>query len=193
VTIHLAEVTEDKALETLLRPVAGFAAVSRADQSTGASKYARILIMAGAAAPMLAGAAPMSGGGPSAAAPAARPQTVQRRVGPDGRAINFVENPNRPGELTVVDDDGEPVNDQGQPPGMMRPPFNAPPGVDRGQVSADPFQLGGQGGQPGQPQSAPPMSSVPSILGATAPTPGVVLPGVKPNQTPPGPPKPPGR
>ena len=54
VTIELTDVQEEKALETVLRPAAGFVAVEWAGQPAGASIYSRIIVMPGTAAPVMA-------------------------------------------------------------------------------------------------------------------------------------------
>jgi hypothetical protein len=167
-------------------------AVARGEGTAGASVYASVIIMPGAAAPAMA----RSGGGasPGMTQPQAdgsgRPQ-VQRRVLADGRVISFVDNPNRPGDMTIVDDADEPGNDPGAPPAMMRPPFGAPgrPG--------QPPTMGGDSDQEGG-QAAPVQtpSAMPTMPVRTLPTPGVIpptRPGQGPGQTaPPGPIKPPG-
>ena len=194
VTIELTNVSEEKAIETLLRPIAGFMAVERTSPTGGASVYSRIIIMPGAAS-VLASA----GASPGAATPgggAGRPQ-MQRRVLADGRVINFIDNPNRPGDMTVVDDSDDPGNDPGATPPMMRPPFGAP-----GRPGQVPGMMPG-GGMPGgdpdqtdyQPAPAQSPSAMPTVPTRTLPTPGV-LPVIRqgPGQppTPPGPIKPPG-
>ena len=50
-TIELTNVTEAQALATLLRSVAGYVATQRLDPSAGASRYSRIILMPGEAAP----------------------------------------------------------------------------------------------------------------------------------------------
>jgi len=192
VTLELADVPEARAVEMLLRPAAGFMAISRDSQSTGASIYARIIIMPGAASPAMAstgGGAQARGTGPQQAGGGpVRPQ-VQRRVMADGSVVNFIENPNRPGDVTIVDDGDDPGGDPGQAPQMMRPPFGAPgrPGPMPGMTGADPDQADSAGATPQAP------SATPTVPTRTLATPGL-LPVTKPGQqpTPPGPPKPPG-
>ena len=196
VTIELSNVSEAKAIETLLRPIAGFLAVARGAETAGASGYASVIIMPGAAAPAMA----RSGGGASPggmtqpqADGSGRPQ-VNRRVLADGRVISFMDNPNRPGEMTIVDDADEPGNDPGVPP-AMRPPFGAP-----GRPGQAPGGMPGGDTDQGDGQSAPlmPPSAMPTMPVRTLPTPGMIPPPVRPGQgpgqtAPPGPIKPPGR
>jgi len=192
ITIDLTNVSEEKAMETLLRPIAGFMAVERTSPTGGASVYSRIIIMPGSAAPVLASASAGGGASPGAATQGGGRPQMQRRVLADGRVINFIDNPNRPGDMTIVDDSDEPGNDPGPPPPMMRPPFGA---------SGRPGQLPGTmpGGDPDQSDNQPaPVqspSAMPTMPTRTLPTPGV-LPVIRqgPGQppTPPGPPKPPG-
>jgi hypothetical protein len=189
VTLDLANVSEAKALETLLRSVAGYVAVSRDSASAGASAYSRIIIMPGAANLAAAGGGPASSPAMSQQMGGPQRPPMQRRVLADGRVINYIENPNRPGEATIVDDSDDPGGDAGLPP-SMRPPFGAPgrPGMP-GTMPGDPNQ-----NDSGQDQGAA-MSptATPQVGARTLPTPGV-LPAVKPGQPgqPPGPPKPPG-
>jgi len=191
VTLDLVDVPEARAVEMLLRPAAGFMAVSRDSQSSGASIYSRIIIMPGAASPAMAGGAGGPGRGmpPQQASGPVRPQ-VQRRVMADGSVVNFIENPNRPGDGTIVDDSDDPGGDPAPPPQMMRPPFGAPgrPGTLPGSMGGDPNQADDS------PQAAPRApSATPTMPTRTLTMPGV-LPSAKPGQpqTPPGPPKPPG-
>ena len=199
ITIELTNVSEEKAMETLLRPIAGFMAVERTSPTGGASVYSRIIIMPGSAAPVLASA----GGGASPGGMTAqgggggRPQ-VQRRVLADGRVISFVDNPNRPGDMTIVDDSDDSGNDPGAAPPMMRPPFGAPgpPGQAPGMMPGGGMPGGDQDQNENQPAPVQPPRAMPTMPTRTLPTPGV-LPAVRPGPgqppTPPGPPKPPGR
>jgi hypothetical protein len=192
VTLDLANVREERALEMLLRSAAGFMAISRDSQSAGASIYARIIIMPGAAAPILAGggATTAARGTPQAGGGQGRPQ-MQRRVMADGTVINFIENPSRPGDVTIVDDGDNPAGDPGPPQQMMRPPFGAP--SRPGQPGQGPVSNGGDPDQADQSSPQTPSAS-PTLPTRTVATPGV-LPTTKPGQIPvlPGPPKPPGR
>jgi hypothetical protein len=159
VTLSLANEPESEALAVVLRALGGYLAVRRTTWVPGASIFDRIIILSGAApvqalsttTPQATNAAPSIGG---------RGQ-VQRRVMADGRVVSFVENPDRPGELTMVDDDGA---DQATPAGdAVRP--------TQGQPSADPFNLEpppGAGQQGGRNPTGSPGSS---------PAPGVATPG----------------
>jgi hypothetical protein len=189
VTIELTDVPEEKALETVLRPAAGFVAVEWEGKPAGASVYSRIIVMPGTAAPIMAsvGSAPAPGGG------SARPQPqVQRRVLADGRVINFIDNPNRPGDMTIVDDGDEPANEPTtSPQPNMRPPFGAPGRPGQGPVTGmiDPDQ------NDNQPYPVQTPGAAPTVPTRTLPTPGVLPAAVKPaagQPTPPGPQKPPG-
>lgn len=196
VTIELPDVSEAKAMETLLRPIAGFVAVARGAETAGASGYSSVIIMPGAAAPALArssgGASPGGMTRPQADG-SGRPQ-IQRRVLADGRVISFVDNPNRPGDMTIVDDADEPGTDPDAPPATMRPPFAASgrPGQAPGRMPAGDMD-------PGEDQAVPvpAPSARPTMPVRTLPAPGVIPPPTRPGQgpqpVPPGPPKPPGR
>jgi len=192
VTLDLVDVPEARAVEMLLRPAAGFMAVSRDSQSSGASIYSRIIIMPGAATPAMASAGTSARGAAPQAGGPVRPQ-MQRRVMADGSVVNFIENPNRPGDGTIVDDSDDPGGDPGPPPQMMRPPFGAP--GRPGQTGPLPGSMGGDPNQADDtPQAAPRTpSAAPTVPTRTLAMPGM-LPAAKPGQpqTPPGPPKPPG-
>lgn len=185
-TLDFANVPEAQALATLLRPIAGYVAAQRLSTEGGASRYSRIILMPGEAAPWAGGPAMANqGGAPSGmgASQFGRPQ-VQRRVLPDGRVITMMDDSQRAGEPD--DSEDTPPTSVGTP-GLMRPPFQAPQRYQQGQAVNDPMA-------PDQPDAPalPPGQTTPSVP-ATIPAPGV-LPAAKPNPgTPPGPPKPPGR
>ena len=179
VTLEFPNVTEEQALETLLRPIAGYMASRRLDRAGGASAFSRIILLpapASAAAYPSPGAAVGSSGGPPSGPPLGRPG-MQRRVLPDGRVVTIVEDSQGAGDQ---DEPGEAPRDGA--PGMMRPPFNAPPRQE-GQTGDDAPQ---QVLQPGQ--ARPTTTSAPAMP-ATVGTPGAVA--AKPGPTPP-PIKPPG-
>lgn len=181
ITLEFPNVTEEQALETLLRPIAGYMASRRLDRAGGASAFSRIILLpapaSAAAYPSSSpGAAVGSSGGPPSGPPLGRPG-MQRRVLPDGRVVTIVEDLQGAGE---PDEPGEAPRDGA--PGMMRPPFNAPPRQE-GQTGDDAPQ---QILQPGQ--ARPTTTSAPAMP-ATVGTPGAVA--AKPGPTPP-PIKPPG-
>ena len=181
-TLELPNVTEEQALTTLLRPIAGYMASRRLDPGTGVSAFSRIVLLAAPATPVgftasasMPGASP--GGGPQAGPPTGRPG-MQRRVLPDGRVVTITDDSQRGREPDEPDDaprDGA--------PGMTRPPFNAP--RPEGQAGDDPPQ---RTYQPGQ--SMPATAAAPTMP-VTVGTPGTV-PAAKPGTTPPPPIKPPG-
>lgn len=210
VTFALADETESQALAVLLRSLGGYLAVRRAANVPGASVFDRIIILSGEA-PALALSSPT----PQAAGPALQSGArgpVQRRVRSDGSVFSFVENPDRPGEITMVDDEpgGRSASGGAGPlPGQMAPgPVNPDPLVGPGgrgiPIPAGSSVSSGNPGQPGSPMggqtsadpfnlqspvSVPPpgTAKAPATPGAAA-KPGVVVPG----QKPPGPPKGPG-
>ena len=210
VTFAIADETESQALAVLLRCLGGYLAVRRAANVPGTSVFDRIIILNGEA-PVVAFSSPTPQQAGSSQQSGAR-GPVQRRVRSDGTVVSFVENPDRPGEITMLDDD---PGDQPLSPGVIRqpgqtaqeavnpdplvgpggrgiriPPGSVPngagpgqPGLPRGgQTSADPFNLQ-------SPVSAPPpgATAAPATPGAAV-KPGIVVPG----QKPPGPPKGPG-
>ena len=197
-TLELPSVSEEEALTTLLRPIAGYLASRRLEPASGASAFSRIILLAAPATPAstYAGsvpaqpAGPSGRGGPSGMAgppgmvgpsgmggpPSGRPG-VQRRVLPDGRVVTVMDDSQQSNE---PDEPGEPPRDGA--PGMMRPPFNAP---RPDQAAEDAPQ---QMYQPGQ--TAPGTATMP-VVPATIGKPGV-LPAAKPGPASPPPIKPPG-
>ena len=177
-TLELANVTEEQALTTLLRPIAGYMASRRLGPEGGASAFSRIILMPALATPaaftpvapaQTAGPAGM-GGGP----PAGRPG-MQRRILPDGRVVTVMDEPDDPGETAPA---------PGNQPGMMRPPFNAPPRQQG--------QDGNDGPQPDiQPGQALPTGATAPAVPMTIGKPGA-LPVTKPGVAPATPIKPPG-
>ena len=131
------------------------------------------------------GGGAQQGGGPGRA-------QVQRRVLADGRVINFIDNPNRPGDMTVVDDSDDPgrrsrrraADDASAVRRARGGPARAPGMMPGG----DPDQTDNQPAPVQTPSAAPTMPT------RTLPTPGVI-PAAKPapgQPGAPGPPKPPG-
>jgi hypothetical protein len=187
-TIELANVTEEQALATLLRSVAGYVATRRLDPAAGASGYSRIVLMPGEARPWAASAsvagqpaAPSGppGGGPAmglGGGPLGRPP-LQRRVLPDGRVVTSMDD----GQSDDTDDNTVPQGVSGP----MRPPYGAPSRPQPSQAGDDAVAQtdSAQGStSPAAQQSAP-------IAGTSTVTPGV-LPATKPSSSPPI--KPPG-
>ncbi len=186
-TLEFSDVSEEQALTTLLRPMAGYMAARRVGPEGGASAFSRIVLMPALATPASAVAAvparasgPSGGGQPGMGGPPSGRPGMQRRVLPDGRVVTVMDEPPQADEP----DEAEQARPGGNPPGMMRPPFNALP---RPQGEAD-------SGPPAAPmppgQATPATSSVPGLPAVTVATPGV-LPVTKPGATPP-PIKPPG-
>jgi hypothetical protein len=189
VSLELAEVPEEQALATLLRPIAGYMASRRQAAELGRSAFSRLILMPGEAAPLTgqaAAPAPPSGpsGGPSGMGggqPTGRPGAM-RRVLPNGQVITVMDEPQAAGDPDDPDEQSAPP---GNPPGMTRPPFGAPGQMPQGQPGGDP-----QADVPASP-TMPGAAAAPP-LPVTIPTPGV-MPAAKPGAVPPGPPKPPGR
>jgi hypothetical protein len=186
-TIEFVDVPEGQALETLLRSTAGYVAAKRLEPTGGASQFSRIILMPGAAAVAPSGAAVAS---QSSSAPSmgtvqpGRPQ-VQRRVLPDGRVVTIMDDLQQSEEPDDTEDSPSPP---GGAPGMMRPPFQGPSRSPQGQTANEPTLL-----DPADPQASPATRPMPTVPG-TVSSPGAVVPAVKKNpQTPPGPPRPPGR
>jgi len=184
-TLDLVDVPEAHALATLLRTVAGYLATARTEPSEAPSQFARIIIMPGASSPAVASLT-REGAQPSVTTPPAgseRPQ-MQRRVMSDGRVVSFVENPDRPGDISVADDEQDAQPPPDDAPVMMRVPAQfpqrvppgQPPGNPQGQAAANPFQGDPPGVQGSGNQTEPSMRTVPSVVG-TATKPGTVIPG----------------
>jgi len=189
--LELTNVTEEQALETLLRSIAGYLASRRVGPEGGASAFSRIVLMAAPATPAASTAvAPAQAAGPGgmgtqlgpSGQPFGRPG-MQRRVLPDGRVVTVTDDAQQAGE---PDDPGEDPRPGGNPPSQLRPPFNAPQRMQQGETGGDAPQPYAQPGQ-----TAPPMSAAPVAPAVTVATPGA-LPVTKPGATPPPPIKPPG-
>jgi hypothetical protein len=187
-TLELPDVTEEQALTTLLRPIAGYVASRRVGLEGGASGFSRIVLMAAPATPAAyAGAAPGQTAGSSgiglqpgvSGSPVGRPG-MQRRVLPDGRVVTVMDEPQRTGE---PDDPDEAMAVPPTATGITRPPFNAPQ-RQQGQVEST-------GAQPElQPVDVAPPPATAPVVPVTVGKPGA-LPATKPGAVPAPPIKPP--
>ena len=158
-TLQLIDVPEPKALDILLRSVAGYVAAPRAVAVAAASQYDRIAVMT-IARPAASAASP------SARTPAAAPAPIPDRRGRMGAYP--------PQPAAIVDDDEEPANPQapagqgaqgsaGQPfPGM------AAPGQVSGAPNPNPY------GVTAQPITPQPASTSPGVTTQSAPRPGMM-------------------
>jgi hypothetical protein len=187
--LEMSDVPEEQALATVLRPIAGYMASRRLSGDGGASAFSRIILMAAAATPATypTAAPPQSAGSPGMGAqpggpPFGRPG-VQRRVLPDGRVVTVMDDPDRSGDP----DDRDEAAPAGNQPGMMRPPFGAPPRQQGQPGDADQPAQPQQVYQPGQ--AIPTTSVAPVAPAVTVATPGA-LPVTRPATPPPI--KPPG-
>ena len=187
-TLEFSDVSEEQALTTLLRPIAGYMAARRVGPEGGASVFSRIVLMPALATPASAvAAAPARAAGssdntmvPGRASPFGRPG-MQRRVLPDGRVVTVMDDPQQANEPDLAEQE----RPGGNPPGMMRPPFNAPPRPP-GEAASDPPAAPMQPGQ-----MTPGTSAMPTMPTVTVAVPGA-LPITKPGAAPPPPIKPPG-
>lgn len=187
-SIELVNVSETKALDTLLRSTGGYAGVVRSTATQGASGYERVLIAPGRAGD--AASSPVANVAPRSSALAGRSE-VQSRVLADGRVVRFIEDPSQPGGIVLLDadpDNPNPVGESSQSKSGMGNDdrSRSPQAAGRGQQSADAFDLSEPPGPssagaraPGTPAAQP--SSPAPVGGPRSPT------------TPPPPPKPPGR
>ena len=184
-TLEFANLTEEEALTTLLRPIAGYIASRRLGPEGGASAFSRIVLMPAVATPAAyAAAAPAQTAGSSGVgtqlgpggAPLGRPG-MQRRVLPDGRVVTVMDESLQADEP----DDPDETRSGGNPPGMMRPPFSAPP-RQQGQSGSDAPQPEVQPGQVAPTTATAPLVPVtigkPGALPVTKP--GAIPPPIKP-------------
>jgi hypothetical protein len=161
VTLELANVSEEQALDIILRSVSGYLAAPRSVSVANASRYDRILVL-----PTSTGTRATA----SAAAPA--PAFQQPQFNPQ-RADEAADEPD--------DDVAAPGAPNGAPPPMPRGPiFNAfPPaqGAQPGGQRLPPAQQ--QQAAPNQvPQSAPGVFSTPALPPGVTMSPGVAVPGM---------------
>ena len=178
-TVKLVNVSEAKALETLLRSVAGYMAAPRSTIGAGPSMYDRILVMATSSSP----------------APAAGRPTPQPPTAADIRQQRFAP-PRQRAEAAEQPEQDEPEERDENPPNP--PVFTFPAQGQNG--FTQPGQFNGAPGQNGMiinPGSAPPQGitinpapapgqSVPGMPLGSA-TPGMVVqPPPQPGQRPPG-------
>lgn len=171
VSIELRDVPESKALDTVLRSVAGFLAVRRTTPEPGTSEFHRIVVM-----PVLASAVPAAGGqrqGAMPSAPAVRPQSPFRPEGP----FTNRRRPGEPAEEVDTTDETDPEVDEaeGSPvfPGGMRQPGMIQPGVNLPGMSPP---VGDPGAPPASPDDPARMMFQPGRV-PTGPT-GAPLPGM---------------
>lgn len=175
-TIKLIDVPESRALEAILRSVAGYMAAPRAS-GTGASMYDRILVMATSAAPTPSPAAPR----PTAPNPGLA--GIQRFVPPrpqpqDNDNDSDEEDPNPP---------NPPVFTFPQQPGMVQPGVfpNVPGNAGQPMIVNPP-----NGGAPNITINPAQPAGYPTTAPIGSPTPGTITP---PPQQPGQPVRPPGR
>jgi hypothetical protein len=187
-TLELPNATEEQALTTLLRSIAGYMASRRLDPAGGASAFSRIILLpVPATAAITTAAAPTPTAGSSASGTQAGPPFgrpgMQRRVLPDGRVVTVMDDSQRAGE---PDEPDEAAPRQDGPPALMRPPFNAPPRQEQGQAGDDATPQTLQPGQVSPTTAASPVGPTVTVV-----TPGA-LPATKPGTASPPPIKPPG-
>lgn len=193
-SVELRDVPEARALDTVLRSVAGFLAARRPVPEPGASEFHRIVVM-----PVLApaqAALPAAGGvrqGNPPPSPALRPQGPFR---PDSPFSNR-RRPGDPADESENADEADPDADETEAPpafpGRLRPPGTVYPGPNQPGMTP----------QPGEPVANPDEPAAPAFQPGRVPTgpvgasaPGMVVPAPQQNRPgqPPGslPVKPPG-
>jgi hypothetical protein len=170
-SLRLVDVPEGRALDTILRGVAGYMAAPRAADVASMSVYDRILILPTSSAPAAAASAPPQRQPPPAfPQPPAPVEPVEEDSGDDSpQPTPFAPfNPPRPQEF---EQGNSPFR---RAPGMGGPPVNqvpVPGGMAPVQTPAQPFF--GTTGRPGE-IVQPPATQVP---GAPGVVPGVARPG----------------
>lgn len=149
-TLKLVNVSEAKALETILRSVAGYMAAPRAITAAGPSRYDRILVMATSSAPAPAATtrAPQQ---TNAAQRFVPPRPVQRDEQPEpDEQMEPDENPPNPPVFTFPQPGQQPGQFNGVPmaqPGMMQPQ----PGNQPQNITISPTTTPGRPTTPGMP------------------------------------------
>ncbi|HUR33021.1 MAG TPA: hypothetical protein VM032_04450 [Vicinamibacterales bacterium] len=174
VTLRLDNITEEQALDTLLRPVSGYLAQRRAVPRPDGSAFDRIVIFA---SPSMAQPVPAAVNGPrgaGSAAPVFAQPTVRPAApvqAPPASAPAPAGIPLGPGVVRLVGPDGQPVEDD---------QADAPVAPYNGGDVADPRPPGAppRGTAPASPpaQPAPPSTSAP----VGVPRPGMAVPDARP-------------
>lgn len=160
-TLKLVDISEAKALETILRSAAGYMAAPRGAVSTGPSMYDRILVMATTTAP----------------APAA----VTRPTAPNA-AFNGTQRfiPPRPAVQRNEEEPGandEPDDNPPNPPVFSFPPNGQPPMFNNAppQLNTQPVTFNPQTGAPQSITITPAQPGTSPAMPAGASTPGVIV------------------
>jgi len=168
-TIELTNVTEEQALNTLMKPLSGYVAAPRATTNPGVSRFDRILVMPTVAA---ARQATTTSAGPA-------PQAVVQSPSPFQSSLNFPTPAAAPAVPAAPEDDDEPPAANAAPAPRApvfttfpQPQVVAPAGATAGQQPFVPTQQQ----QPPPQQAAPPPPAQPSPF-PVAPT-GVAVPGM---------------
>jgi hypothetical protein len=157
VTLQLVDVPEKRALEVLLRQVAGYVVAARAAVIAGTSRFDRIALLPTS----VASAAPVAGPArPAAFAPPPQPTLFVDPIQLANEQSDAPE-PAVPPAVPVFSPNGEPMN-----PGVV--PGNLPPQFAPGQNPLRPYQTPAD---PNAPAQAPPPSPSGPL---TADRPGVI-------------------
>lgn len=170
VTLSLVDVPETQALEIVLRSVAGYMAAPRADLSTGASRFDRILVLATSTAPPAAAAAPAGNrptfmpGNPAlnGTQRIIRGPIVQQPAEEEGFVEEEIEMPEAPpeGSNIVV-----PTAPNPMPFGQPGQPFRIPPPGSNSPIIMMPPTEGQPPTEIETPPDTPPVgSSVPGVV-----------------------------
>jgi hypothetical protein len=128
VTLQLVDVPEKRALEVLLRSVAGYVVAARRNVMAGASRFDRIALLPTS----IASAAPVAGPRPAAFAPPPQPTLMVDPIQLANDESDAPEPANVPA-VPVFSPNGEPLN-----PGLV--PGSLPPQFGPGQNPLRPFQ-----------------------------------------------------
>ena len=182
VTLELKDVSEQQALEVLLRSVSGYMAAPRAAVVANASTFDRIVVMPTSVAPR----APVV----AAPAPVFRPPAVQGLFGQPSQQPTEDEPDDQPPTPNVVAPNRGPVFNTFPQPQIVNPTQQGAPTATPGVISTQP-QVPPQDGTP--PVNPPQPAAYPGPPGAQPTTPGgattpgmIVQPPQQPGQAQPG-------
>jgi hypothetical protein len=173
VTLQLKDVSEEQAIDVVLRSVSGYVLAPRSTVVENASRFDRIIVMPTSVAPAVPAAAR---GVPPSAQPAFPPQFPVPMPQPgadeddDDRVPNVVAPPPNRGPVFSTFPQPQVVNPQQQPVQMPMPGIYTPP-------PPQPVQGGSPAMVPQHQQEAPSQQAAPSPY-PTSPFGGVAVPGM---------------
>ena len=196
-TLKLVNVPEAKALETILRSVAGYVAAPRTIAAAGPSRYDRILVMATTSAPPPAATPARTQGlqpntafnGTQRFVPPRQPQRVEQQEQPEQEEPD--ENPPSPPMFTFPQPGQQ--NGFAQPAGYGQPPqFNGVPTPGQSVITVNPAMSNTPQGITINPAATPGQPTVPGMPAGVA-QPGMMVQPPQPANQPAGMIRPPGQ